>query len=107
MRHARYTSTVGKSVLSMTPAEYFERQIYVTFVNDPTLGSMLEYWGLNKCMWSNDFPHAVTSWPSSRQTIDRDFGHMAREDRELILSKNVSDMYPALKNLQPLTATSN
>lgn len=98
--YLRYTNTVGASSLSLTPTEYFQRQIYATFIHDQTLGQMLGFWGSHNCMWSNDFPHAVTSWPSSLKTIEEDLGHLSPTDRELVLSGNALELYPRLKDLK-------
>ena len=51
------------------PSEYFERQVFALFVND-NVGTRLitAGWGINNCMWSNDFPHGNSSWPHSAQT---------------------------------------
>jgi predicted TIM-barrel fold metal-dependent hydrolase len=81
------------SELTMAPSEYFRRNFSATFFNDPTLAGVLDIWGVESCMWSNDFPHANSTWPNSRKVIERDLGHLRTEDRRRILSGNVTDLY--------------
>ena len=43
-----------QSPMKLSAGEYFERQIYSTFFNDPPSRMMLGEWGTKNCMWSND-----------------------------------------------------
>lgn len=76
------------------PSEYFNQQIFASFINDSVGTTMIESgWGVNNCMWSNDFPHGNTSWPESRAVIARDLGSMTPKLREKLLSTTVKDLY--------------
>ena len=44
------------SPLTMFPSEYFLRQFYATFFNDPPARWIFGAWGSNNLMWSNDYP---------------------------------------------------
>ena len=48
------------------PSEYFYEQIFSTFFNDAVGGKMFSWWGVDNCMWSNDYPHQNSTWPNSR-----------------------------------------
>jgi hypothetical protein len=39
----------------MFPSEYFFRQFYATFFNDPPASWIFDAWGGNNLMWSNEF----------------------------------------------------
>lgn len=76
------------------PSEYFNRQIFASFINDNVGTAMIGTgWGRDNCMWSNDFPHGNTSWPDSRKVIARDLSHLDPEVREKLLHKTVADLY--------------
>jgi predicted TIM-barrel fold metal-dependent hydrolase len=75
------------------PSEYFHGQIYSTFFNDSVGGRSLEWWGEDNCMWSNDFPHPNSTWPKSRQVVERDLGHLQGDTLTKILSANVKKLY--------------
>jgi len=79
--------------MTMLPSEYFRRQVYATFFNDPTARSLFPDWGADNCMWSNDFPHGNSTWPKSREVIARDLGSLSVDIREKLLNKNVMQLY--------------
>ena len=49
---------------------------------------MLDYIGADNIMWSSDYPHGVTTWPRSRDVIEKNLGKRSGEEREKILSAN-------------------
>ena len=75
------------------PSEYFQRQVYATFFNDQVGGKLFSWWGVDNCMWSNDYPHQNSTWPNSREVINRDMGHLPAADREKLLNTNVRKLY--------------
>jgi predicted TIM-barrel fold metal-dependent hydrolase len=75
------------------PSEYFQNQIYTTFFNDAVGGRILSWWGGDNCMWSNDFPHGNTTWPSSRQVVSRDLGDLPAKVRAKLVRENVARLY--------------
>lgn len=80
--------------IAMRPSDYFDRQIFASFIKDNVGTALIDHgWGLDNCMWSNDFPHGNTSWPNSREIIARDLGHFSGKDREKLLWRNVTDLY--------------
>ena len=105
---SRFDANMNKGKLyrppmSLTPHEYFERQCFVTFIDDEPLAKMLGYWGAKNCMWSNDFPHAAaTGWPHSREIIERDLGHLPQETLKDVLGGNAMRIYPSLSTLTAL-----
>jgi len=91
-----------ESPLTLRPSDYFLRQVYATFFNDPPAAWTLPHWGADNCMWSNDYPHPNSTWPNSRQVIQRDLSHVPAEDRTKLLHGNVTRLYqlPIVPSLQ-------
>jgi len=83
----------GNCEVKLLPSEYFGRQIYPTFFNDPPARWILDNWGTTNCMWSNDFPHVNSTWPKSREVIARDLGNLSDATRARLLHGNVSHVY--------------
>jgi hypothetical protein len=81
------------SPMTMAPSQYFERQFYATFFNDPPSRWLLGEWGAHNCMWSNDYPHPTSTWPNSRQVIERDLGHLPGDARARLVGGNVTELY--------------
>jgi len=44
-------------------------------------------------MWSNDFPHANSTWPHSREVVARDLGYLPPETRAKLVRENVARLY--------------
>jgi uncharacterized protein len=92
-----YFHKSGKPMAGMPidrlPSEYFAQQVYATFFNDPIGGKLLQHWGQDNCMWSNDYPHGNSTWPHSREVIERDLGHLPPPIRSKVLSENVARLY--------------
>jgi predicted TIM-barrel fold metal-dependent hydrolase len=84
---------VNPPPINKDPSEYFYRQIYATFFRDTVGGHNLEWWGQDNCMWSNDYPHANSTWPESRKYIERDLGHLSPELKFKLVCGNVARLY--------------
>ena len=55
------------------PSAYFHRQMYLTFVDDPRGLEHRHELGVDRIMWSTDFPHPATSWPNSQAVVEKNF----------------------------------
>jgi predicted TIM-barrel fold metal-dependent hydrolase len=88
----RYRANESLSI-DKTPSEYFHRQVYATFFNDHVGGRLFSWWGTDNCMWSNDYPHQNSTWPKSREVIERDMAHLASGDRKNLLAANCVKLY--------------
>ncbi|HEX3246118.1 MAG TPA: amidohydrolase family protein [Chloroflexota bacterium] len=76
------------------PSESFNRQVYFTFFNDGVGARAFQWgWGVDNCMWSNDFPHGNTTWPNSREIIARDLSMLPDDVRARLLRENVARLY--------------
>ncbi len=75
------------------PSEYFNRQVYAAFFNDAVGAHLFSWWGVDNCMWSNDYPHANSTWPYSREVVARDLGHLSPEVRAKLVRENVARLY--------------
>jgi predicted TIM-barrel fold metal-dependent hydrolase len=76
------------------PSDYFYRQVYATFMDDPAGGQNFNWWaGVNNCMWSNDYPHRNSTWPHSREAIARELAHVSDEVRSKLLRENAARVY--------------
>jgi predicted TIM-barrel fold metal-dependent hydrolase len=79
--------------LTMKPSEYFRRQLYATFIDDPFGVAHRNEIGVENLLWSSDFPHSATFWPHSREKIAQDFQGVSEEDKQKILCDNVAKLY--------------
>lgn len=94
---------IAKDVIKLSPGEYFRRQVFATFFNDPPTRWLFDNWGADNCMWSNDFPHPNSTWPKSREVIARDLGGLPESTRGKLLSGNVMRLY-GIEAMAPVAA---
>ncbi|HLI28768.1 MAG TPA: amidohydrolase family protein [Chloroflexota bacterium] len=74
------------------PREYLGTQFFATFFNDPVGAHYLDV-DPTPYMWSNDYPHPNSTWPHSRQVIERDLGRLPAEARRQVICENVARLY--------------
>jgi predicted TIM-barrel fold metal-dependent hydrolase len=79
--------------LQLAPAEYLRRNVWFTFQDDRAGCLTTAMYGENNFLWSNDFPHGVTTWPDSQAIVDRQFEGISEEIRRKITRQNTIDLY--------------
>jgi predicted TIM-barrel fold metal-dependent hydrolase len=87
------TVTPWATKLTLKPSEYFRRQMYCTFIDD-SFGVASRHWiGVDNVMWSSDYPHTASTWPHSRDIIERDFKDVSEVEKRKIVRENVAQLY--------------
>jgi predicted TIM-barrel fold metal-dependent hydrolase len=79
--------------IDQEPSAYFNRQVYITFFRDAVGSRCLEWWGAENGMWSNDFPHENSTWPHSREWIERELGYLPENVLAKLVRDNVTNLY--------------
>lgn len=80
--------------LEMLPSEYFKRQGFASFQEDPAgLDLAREHGLVDNFLWANDFPHHEGSWPYSAQAIERTMSHLDDGERAKILGLNAARIF--------------
>jgi len=80
--------------LEMLPSEYFKRQGFASFQEDPAgLDLAREHGLVDSFLWANDFPHHEGSWPYSAQAIERTMSHLDDGERAKILGLNAARIF--------------
>ena len=75
------------------PSFYFEHNIATTYVTDSFGIANRHAVGVERMMWSSDFPHGGTDWPHSRKQIEVDFAGVAAGEKQAILAGNAARIY--------------
>jgi len=77
------------------PSEYFKRQVWCTFQDDPTGMQMLKAGLLyeDKVMWASDYPHPASTWPESQRIIEAQTEGIAPELKQKLLCGNARALY--------------
>ena len=91
--YLRFRNRVDMPYMKKLPGEYVAEQVYATFFSDPAGGCLMERWGQDTFMWSNDYPHAASTWPHSREVIARELGHLPKDVLRKVVRGNVIRLY--------------
>jgi predicted TIM-barrel fold metal-dependent hydrolase len=81
------------TLLSLKPSEYFRRQVFATFIDDPLGLKVYSYLGADNFMWSTDYPHQAATWPHTMEVLARDFAPLPEADRRKIVRENCAQVY--------------
>jgi len=94
-KYYRRWSKGYKIDISMKPSEYFARQIYATFIDDPEGLRTYRHFpgGVDNFMWSTDYPHQAATWPHSREFLEEHFKSVPDQDRRKIVRENAAKLY--------------
>jgi len=76
------------------PSHYFRQNVFLTFIDEPhAVRHAHECLGIENIMWSSDYPHTVSTWPHSREVVERDFKGVAEKEKLLIVRDNAAKLY--------------
>jgi len=82
-----------KSREGLLPSEYWRRNMFVEFMEDDLGVQMRDHIGVETMLWGSDFPHAESTWPRSKEYLDRIFAGVAEDDRRKITSENAAQLF--------------
>ena len=100
-RTSATTSTTTSSVagsaagvrLGRMPSEYFTDHVWATFIEDPHGIRNRHEIGVDKIMWSTDYPHTNSNWPNSQRIAAYEFCAVPEAERRLIMHDNAPRLY--------------
>jgi predicted TIM-barrel fold metal-dependent hydrolase len=80
--------------ISEPPSHYFKKNIWLTFIDEPQAIRDDRYdIGVDRIMWSSDYPHPVSSWPNSRALAEEQLKDIPEEEKVLITSLNAAHVW--------------
>lgn len=92
-RNRRVYAGGGSVVCAETPSHYFGRNVTLTFMRDRTALLASEVIGPSALMWGSDFPHHVSTWPASMQTLDDQLAGVDPAVRRAVTRDNVCRVF--------------
>lgn len=70
-----------------------KRNAYLTFMRDRSGILSRAITGVDNLMWSTDYPHLDSTWPKSREMIDRLVGDIPEDEAHKIIAGNAARLY--------------
>lgn len=90
----RLTGDGPISLPKILPSEYFQRQIWISFVDDPLgvkmVGTVLD---ADKIMFGSDYPHPASTWPDSQKIIRHCEQALSAAIRQKIFGDNARALF--------------
>ena len=91
-RYARQ-NPAEKRALDLLPSEYFARNLLFSIVKDRFGVRNRHALGVERILWSSDFPHATCDFPDFAAAIEEDFAGVPQPERAAILRENARRLY--------------
>jgi len=79
--------------MAKSGGDYWRTQIYSTFQDDEPGMRCRDMLGVTQLMWGSDYPHFDSTFPHSKEAIERNLAGVSEEERELILGGNMVRVY--------------
>ena len=79
--------------LAYKPSEYFDRNVYASFIRDREGIRNRALPGGSNIMWSTDYPHSETTWPESLETLEWQFDGLGADEIKPIVHDNAIRFY--------------
>lgn len=79
---------LGLPRLKRRPSEYLKEHAYWGFFEDHVGVKLRHEIGVDRMMWSTDFPHVVTRWPHSLEMMDSQMKDVPEEERHKMAAGN-------------------
>jgi len=84
----------GIADLSMSPLEYFRRQIYACFwFENSEVAHTIRQLGVDNCMFETDFPHPTCLHPNPLEFAREGMATLTDEERRKVFSLNAAKVY--------------
>ncbi len=79
--------------LRRMPSDYFREQVWATFIEDPVGIRLRHEIGVERIMWSTDYPHTNSNWPNSQRIAAYEFRDVPVSERRMIMRDNAARLY--------------
>src|SRR3954467_907404 len=70
------------------PSDYMKKRFPASFITDPFAVKNRHAVGIERMLWSSDYPHLTTDWPQSWKTVHLTFADVPDDERHAILAGN-------------------
>jgi predicted TIM-barrel fold metal-dependent hydrolase len=80
--------SLGLPQLKRLPSEYLKENAHWGFFEDHVGVRLRHEIGVDRIMWSTDFPHIVTRWPNSLKVLESQMAGVPAEERQKMVANN-------------------
>jgi predicted TIM-barrel fold metal-dependent hydrolase len=77
----------------MLPSDFFRRNVFISFQEDDLGIQLRSHIGVENLLWGSDYPHAESTFPRSRQIVDRILQGIPETEQAMIAGANAARLY--------------
>jgi predicted TIM-barrel fold metal-dependent hydrolase len=77
----------------LCPSDFFHRNVFLSFQEDEIGIRLRDVIGVDSIMWGSDYPHSESTFPKSREILERILEGVPRHDRAKIVGDNAAQLY--------------
>lgn len=89
----RHRFWANAPALPMLPSEYIRRNVWATFQIDRAGIKARHDIGVDRIMWSTDYPHTGQDWPNSRWVMDMQMTDVPDDERRQLIGGTMAALY--------------
>lgn len=94
---AAYRADHGRTVPRLAdgslPSDHLRRALFVIFQEDAAALALREQIGIERLLWGNDYPHAESTFPRSREILAAQLDEVSPEDAARFTFKNAVERF--------------
>ena len=75
------------------PTDYLRRNVYHSFQEDALGMRDRGIIGVDNLLWGSDYPHLESTFPRSREILDRVMADVGEDERDRMTRRNTAEMY--------------
>jgi predicted TIM-barrel fold metal-dependent hydrolase len=84
------------------PSDFFRRNVFISFQEDDLGIQFRTHVGVENLLWGSDYPHAESTFPRSREIVDRILQGVPEVEQAQIAGGNAARLYHFSEG-EPLT----
>jgi predicted TIM-barrel fold metal-dependent hydrolase len=77
----------------LLPSDFFHRNVFLSFQEDAVGIRLRDLIGVENIMWGSDYPHSESTFPRSREILDRILYGVPADERAKIVGENTARLY--------------
>jgi predicted TIM-barrel fold metal-dependent hydrolase len=77
----------------MLPSDFFHRNVFISFQEDDLGIQLRAIIGVANLMWGSDYPHAESTFPKSREIVERILKNVPDDEKAMIAGGNAARLY--------------
>jgi predicted TIM-barrel fold metal-dependent hydrolase len=77
----------------MLPSDFFRRNVFIGFQEEDLGIQLRHHIGVDNLLWGSDYPHAESTFPKSREILERIFKGIPEGEKAKIAGANTAKLY--------------